>query len=125
MNKSLILGFWKHFVRLPRHLWQGVVARNAKSSHGTLSFMTADHHKIRDFVVLELARSGAPLSPEEIAGRVNIPLPRTVEILDELEKGMTFLFRNPEGAVAWAYPVTVDPTPHRITFSSGEQVYAA
>ncbi len=125
MNKSLILGFWKHFIRLPRHLWQSVVARNAKGNHDHLGFMTADHHKIRDFVVLELPKRGVPLSPEEIAERVGIPLPRAVEILDELEKGMTVLFRNPEGAVAWAYPVTVDTTPHRVIFSTGEQVYAA
>jgi hypothetical protein len=38
---------------------------------------------------------------------------------------MTFLFRNEQGAVAWAYPVTVDRTPHYVTFSTGEQVYAA
>jgi hypothetical protein len=46
-------------------------------------------------------------------------------ILDELEKHMTFLFRDEQGAVAWAYPVTVDRTPHHVTFDTGEQVYAA
>ena len=38
---------------------------------------------------------------------------------------MTFLFRNSQGAVTWAYPVTVEPTPHRVAFSTGEEVYAA
>ena len=38
---------------------------------------------------------------------------------------MTFLFRNPLGEVTWAYPVTVDTTPHPITFSSGEKLYGA
>ena len=38
---------------------------------------------------------------------------------------MTFLFRNPAGDVTWAYPVTVDQTPHQVTFSSGEKLYAA
>jgi hypothetical protein len=47
------------------------------------------------------------------------------DVLDELERRMTFLFRNQAGAVAWAYPVTVDVTPHHVTFSTGEQVYAA
>ena len=48
-----------------------------------------------------------------------------MKILDELEKNMTFLFRNPDGEVTWADPVTVDQTPHHVSFSSGEQVYAA
>jgi len=38
---------------------------------------------------------------------------------------MTYLYRNARGEVTWAYPVTVDHTPHRVTFSSGEQIYAA
>ncbi len=42
-----------------------------------------------------------------------------------LEKHMTFVFRNEQGAVTWAYPVTVDRTPHRVAFSTGERVYAA
>jgi hypothetical protein len=46
-------------------------------------------------------------------------------ILDELEKQMTFLFRNEQGAVAWAYPVTIDQTPHRVTFDTGESLFAA
>jgi hypothetical protein len=38
---------------------------------------------------------------------------------------MTFLFRNPMGEVAWAYPVTAEPTPHHVTFSTGERTFAA
>jgi len=46
-------------------------------------------------------------------------------ILEDLERHMTFLFRNDDGAVIWAYPVTVDRTPHHVKLSTGEQVYAA
>jgi hypothetical protein len=38
---------------------------------------------------------------------------------------MTFLYRGGGESVTWAYPVTVDRTPHRVAFSSGEQTYAA
>jgi len=48
-----------------------------------------------------------------------------LRILDELEKKMTFLYRDEQGAVLWAYPVTAARTPHRITFSSGERISAA
>jgi hypothetical protein len=125
MNKSLFLGLWKYLVRIPRPVWQGQVERGARSNQASLVFMSPDHHKIRDFVVLALPARGAPLGPEEIAAQVGLPLQHTREILDELEQKMTFLFRNERGEVAWAYPVTVEPTPHRIHFSSGEQVYAA
>jgi len=38
---------------------------------------------------------------------------------------MTFLYRNGREEVVWAYPVTVETTPHRVTLSSGERLYSA
>lgn len=87
--------------------------------------MSEKHHLVRYFVVRELPRTGEPIQPEFISRKLQLPLAQTVAILDELEKNLFFLFRNDQGAVSWAYPVTVDNTPHHLTFSTGEQVYAA
>lgn len=65
------------------------------------------------------------LSPDLIASDLGLPLEQAVLILSDLEKHMTFLFRNRQGEVTWAYPVTVERTPHHLTFSTGEQEYAA
>ena len=125
MNKSLLLGLWRFLLRVPRPIWEGEVARSAMAGEKSLAFMTADHHKVRDFVVREMPRIAEPISPEIIAKNLQMELPQVVSILDELEKNMTFLFRDGHGDVTWAYPITVDPTPHRIAFSTGEQIYAA
>jgi hypothetical protein len=125
MNKSLLLGLWRILLRIPRPIWQQEVARSARAAEKSLAFMTADHHKIRDFVVRELPGFAKPISPETIAQNLNIELNYVITILDELEKNLTFLFRNWNRDVEWAYPVTTAKTPHRITFSSGEQIYAA
>jgi hypothetical protein len=87
--------------------------------------MSKEHHLVRNFVVKEMSIAGEPLSPVYIAQKLGLPLERTEVILGELEKHLTFLFRNEHGAVIWAYPVTVEKTPHHITFSTGEQLYAA
>ncbi len=86
--------------------------------------MSEDHHRVRDFAVTELLRTGMPLPPEAIAEKFDLAVPRVVAILDELEKHLTFLFRNDRGSVTWAYPVTVDETPHHACFSTGEQAYS-
>jgi hypothetical protein len=125
MNNSLLMGIWRLTVSLPESLWKREVARQASGAVEQLGFMSADHHRVRDFVVRELPRVGIPLTPATIAAELDLPLDRTRAILDELEKGMTFLYRGDGESVTWAYPVTVDRTPHHITFSSGEQVYAA
>jgi hypothetical protein len=120
MEGSIFLGVGRHTVPIPSLIWQ----RQARSE-AHLDFMSKDHHRVRNFVVLELPRAGQPLSPEFIGRALDLPVDQVVPILDDLERHMTFLYRNEQGAVVWAYPVTVEPTPHRMTFSTGEQVYAA
>ena len=123
MNKRLLLGLGRTMLPIPRPIWQRDVDQRGRG-HAP-GFMTEEHHRVRDFAVLELPRAGVPLPPELIAERLNLAVDRVNVILDELEKNLTFVVRNEQGAVTWAYPVTVDRTPHRVTFSTGEQVYAA
>ena len=125
MNRKLLLGLSRWTLPVPRLIWQWQVARNARNMDAGLGFMSAEHHLIRDFVVKEICRVGQPLPPELIAQALNLPIDRVIALLDDLEKHMTFLFRNDQGAVVWAYPVTADKTPHHMTLSTGEQVYAA
>jgi hypothetical protein len=120
MDDSLLLGVWRYMLPLPRAVWQRHVGGDAR-----LDFMSEDHHRVRNFAVTALPRVGRPLSPEVIAKELDLAPTRVTGILDDLEQHMTFLFRNEEGAVAWAYPVTADRTPHHVTFSTGEEIYAA
>ena len=125
MNDSLLLGVGRHVLPIPRPVWRRQVAGSGPANRAALTFMSADHHRVRDLAVVELPRAGAPLPPALFAERLHLPLTRVVAILDELEQHKTFLFRNAAGAVTWAYPVTVDPTPHRISLSTGERINAA
>lgn len=125
MKNNLLLGISRFLFSIPSTIWQNQVAQSAKRNRARLAFMTPDHHRVRNLVVRELPRVGAPLAPNWIARQVNLPIDRVIAILDDLEKHLTFLFRNADGAVVWAYPVTVEPTPHRVTLSTGERIYAA
>jgi hypothetical protein len=86
--------------------------------------MSEDHHRVHDFVVTELPRAGAPVPPESIAEALGLAVTLVRSVLDELEEHLTFLFRDERGAVTWAYPVTVDETPHQASFSTGEEAYS-
>jgi hypothetical protein len=77
------------------------------------------------YVVRELPRIGSPIPTEMVARELALSREHTVDILNDLEEHLTFLCRNEQGQVVWAYPVTVEKTPHRITFGSGERLYAA
>jgi hypothetical protein len=110
---------------IPPFLWEKQISKFRRRIEAELGFMSKEHQLVHHCVVRELPRVGGPLSPEFVANKLGLPPDRVKVILNELEKHMTFLFRNSEGAVIWAYPVTVEATPHHVTFSTGEQVYAA
>ncbi|MGD8991682.1 MAG: hypothetical protein PVI00_09560 [Desulfobacterales bacterium] len=125
MEDSVLSVAENQFVKIPTELWKQHVKQTAEAVPKVLDFMTADHHRVRYFVVKELPRIGAPIPPELIAEKLDLPVSETRAILDELEENLFFLVRNEKGAVLWAFPVTADQTPHRLSFSTGESINAA
>ncbi len=112
-------------LRIPRFLWSRAVRAEAKRSQRRLGFMTADHHAVRDFVVLEVARRGTPVEPEQIAGGTGLDGNRVAAVLDDLERHLTFCFRSDGRRVDWAYPVAAAATPHRVTLDTGDRFFGA
>ena len=125
MTEKLWLGMGRFMVPLPSFIWKRQARGSAKAAQGRLAFMSEEHHLVREFAVRELPRVGGPMSPELIADDMGMPRERVNDILDDLEKNLTFLCRDEAGAVEWAYPVTAHETPHQITFKSGERLYSA
>ena len=125
MRRGVLLGIWRFMIPIPRFMWQKQIATNARKFEVRLQFLSKEHHLIRNFAVTQLPRAGRTLTPEYIAQQLNLPVGRVKLILEDLEKRRFFLFRNVAGKVAWAYPVTADSTPHQVSFSTGEQIYAA
>ena len=125
MRKKLMLGLWRYIINVPPFLWEKQISKMKRKLQTEYSSLSREHHSVHHFVVRELPYVGKPLSPELVADKLHIPVDGVRTILDDLEKGMTFLFRNNNGEVVWAYPVTVDKTPHHLSFSTGEELYAA
>jgi len=125
LNETILLGQGCQIIKVPRQKWEEHLSQVPQHSETRLSFMSDEHHQVRYFVVRELPRAGEPLRPEFIADSLNLPMARVNAILDELEKNLVFLVRDGQGAVAWAFPVTVERTPHEITFSTGERLFGA
>jgi len=121
MSTKLMGGFWRYMLSIPPFIWK----KKLSEKGDRLSFMTEEHQLVHHFVVKELPMIGEPISSEFVAEKLAMPRDRVKSIFDDLEKHMTFICRNSEGMVVWAYPVTVEKTPHHLTFSTGEQIYAA
>ena len=125
MPDRLMLGLWRFVVDLPPSLWEKQIGKAAQKMIRSKGFMTPEHRRVHHHVVRALPVAGGPLSPARIAEDLGMDEDRVVAILDDLERHMTFLWRDGGDDVVWAYPVTVAQTPHRIAFDSGETLYAA
>ena len=125
MRKIIYLGSGQNMIPIPAFLWKMGISANARKADKTLGFLSREDHLVRDFVVKEIPRLRKPLSPELIAKELNLPGDRVATIIDKLERRKIFLFRNKDGDVVWAYPVTADATAHKVTYSTGEETNAA
>jgi hypothetical protein len=125
MRNKLMAGVWRYMLGVPPFLWQKQIKKAVQKVKRSTRFMSPEQRSVHHFAVRELPRFSAPVSPEQVAGELGLTLERVTEVLEDLEKRLTFLCRNEKGEVIWAYPVTVEKTPHSITFGSGERLYAA
>jgi hypothetical protein len=125
MEEKILLGRDREILEIPQASWKQELAQIPQRSQARLNFMTDTHHRIRYFVMKEMVIRQKPIEPELISEKLSIPLERVNFLLEELERKLFFLVRNEQGAVAWAYPITVETTPHKLSFASGERLYGA
>jgi hypothetical protein len=125
MDEFILAGIESEITRVSAAEWERQLAEMPERIARRLDFMSDDHHRVRYFVVEELARAGEPIEPKAISDHLRLSPAKTARILDDLEKHLFFLVRNVRGAVSWAFPVTTDETPHRLVFSTGERLFAA
>src|SRR5215467_315390 len=126
MKDIILIGKGERILKVPAEDWRKHLAAARHHSSPRLSFMTGDHHLVRNFVVSELPRNhGDALRPENVSRRLNLPLTGVSAILEDLQKHLVFLVLNETGEVSWAFPVTSQKTPHGLNFSTGERIFAA
>ena len=124
MQDALRIGVGPFMLPVPSFLWQRAVEADGKRMRGRLHFMSEIHHRVRDFAVQELARTGTPAPVTEVAESLGLDLATTTQLIEDLERNLTFLYRTQPDAVTWAYPVTCEDTGHRVHFDTGEDAFS-
>jgi hypothetical protein len=125
MSGTILVGAGREIRRVPDDTFVQSIKGLPERMTSRLAFMTCDHHLVRDFVVREMPRQRSPISPPGIANVTGLDLQKVSLILSDLERNLFFLVRNPDGNVSWAFPVTTLITPHKLMFSTGENIFGA
>jgi hypothetical protein len=124
MFERILLGVGKKMVPVPEWLFRPMVNRDAKKLAKRPALGT-NQRRIQHFAVREIPRRREAIAPEVFARELDLSLEEVSQILDELERRMTFLCRRGGEDVNWAYPVTADETPHQIRIDGGAAFSAA
>ena len=124
MFERILLGVGQRMVPVPNFVFRTMVQRDAKKL-AKRSTLEPDERRVQHFAVREIARRREAIAPEVFAVELDLSLEQVSQILDELERRMTFLCRRGGENVVWAYPVTAEETPHQIRMDGGEAFSAA
>lgn len=124
MSERILLGVGRRMVPVPEWLFR-TMARREEKRIAKRPPLGADQRRVQHFVVREVARRREPIAPGVIGAELELPLERVTEILDELERRMTYLYRAGGDSVVWAYPVTAEETPHQVRIDGGAAFSAA
>ena len=125
MSETILLGRGRRLVRLARREWEQHLAEVPQHQAARLAFMSNAHHRVRNWLVRELPRRSAPVSPQSIAQALALPPAQVATILADLGPHPLFLGRNTQGAVSWVFAVEVAPTQHALHVDSDVRRYAA
>lgn len=112
-------------VPVPEAEWWSALESHMPAARSRFDALPPLHRAVRLAAVLRLVATARPAPPGDIAADVGAPLADVTAALAELERRLFFLVRDATGAVAWAFPVTAEATPHHLTFSTGERLDAA
>ena len=124
MFERILLGVGRRMVPVPEWLFGPMVRRDAGKLAKTQA-LEPDERRVQHFAVREIPRRREPIAPEMLATELALSVDEVRQILDELERRMTFLCRRGGEDVVWAYPVTVEETPHQVRMDGGEAFSAA
>jgi hypothetical protein len=125
MSGTILVGTGREIRRAPDDAFVQSIKGLPARMVSRLAFMTGDHHLVRDFVVREMPQQRSPISPLGIANVTGLDLRRVSVVLSDLERNLFFLVRDSDGNVSWAFPVTTSVTPHRLRFSTRENIFGA
>jgi hypothetical protein len=124
MFEKVLLGVGRRMIPVPEWLFRPIVQREAKKL-AKRPALEPDQRRVQHFAVREIPRRREAIAPEVFAAELALTLEEVAQILDELERRMTFLCRRGGEDVIWAYPVTAAETPHQVRIDGGAAFSAA
>jgi len=125
MEEHILFGRDRDLMEIPSKGWKHFIDDAPERSKEFHPDITLEHLQVRNYAIETLALTGEALQPSTIERAFNKSKKRVEKILDDLQRNLVFIARDNQGAVTWAHPVTVEPTPHRLHLPGGKAFFAS
>ena len=125
VRRKMYVGVSRFMVPVPRALSAIAMRKSVAGARARADLLSEQERTIHHFVVRELAVAQAPVTPDLIGERLEVPVERVVAAVDKLEAMMTFVYRENSDGINWAYPLSLQNTGHEITVSTGDRFFSA
>jgi hypothetical protein len=125
LNYKLYVGFRGFMMRIPSRLAAKGSKKGEKGAKANANRLSKEERRVHHFIVMKMAVVKYPITAEDIANELRMPIDQIHEIINKLENLKTFIYRSDGKGIDWAYPLSLEKTGFRMTASSGEQFFAA
>ena len=125
LKHKLYTGFGGFMVRIPPLLSEKGAKKSEKGAKANADCLSKEERSVHHFIVMKMAVVKYPITAEDIANELRMPIDQIHEIINKLENLKTFIYRSDGKGINWAYPLSLENTGFKITASSGEQFFAA
>ena len=82
LKRRVFIGIWRFMIPVPQALIRRGISRTADAICRKTVEVSAEERKVHRFVVLALTETNEPVTPEDIAEKLDIPLERVRSMID-------------------------------------------
>ena len=123
--RKMYMGVGKFMIPVPKMISAIGVKKSVAGAKRNAALLSKEERRVHHFAVREMATADEPLTMDAISAALDLPLHRVAEIVCKLETMKTFVYRNDDDGINWAYPFSLEDTGHELTASTGERLFAA
>ena len=125
LKRRMLMGIGRFMIPIPRVIASRGLEKGVSGARAKADLLSTEERKIHYFIVNKMAGTKTPLTAEQVAKELDMPVDRVEATIDKLEDLKTYLYRSDGKGINWAYPLSLEDTGHRMTDSTGERFFAA
>ena len=110
LKRRMLMGIGRFMIPIPRGIASRGLGKGTAGARAKADLLSPEERKIHYFIVNRMAGAKTPLTAEQVAKELELPVDRVEATIDKLEDLKTYLYRSDGKGINWAYPLSLEDT---------------